>query len=478
VNILRIEDTDRARYDEEAEIEFIEAMRWAGIEFQEGPHVGGPNGPYRQSERKEAGIYAPYVNELIEKGHAYPAFETAEELDEMREFQKFNKQPQGYFGGEWRDADPERVERAKAEGIPYVIRLKIPRNTTIQLQDSVRGRLEWDSNNLDDQVLIKKDGMPTYHFAAIVDDHLMGVTHVIRGEEWIPSAPKHAFLFEAFEWEQPIWVHCPVITGTDGKKLSKRHGATSVLDYRSMGFLPEALANFVALIGWSPGDDRECMPGQELVDAFNLRGLQPSPGRFDFEKLKWMNGHYIRSLSGEQILDKLAELAGDSGFDDFWATYELDPGQPPIVQGESKQVPAQLQALLQRAESDRAFVIRAIELEQQRVTTLADFGDACAFFFTDDPVMDSKAVEKWLRADHIEDMFQVISEGVQEGFVEADYEALLKGYQAAKGFDKLGPVVHPTRVALTGRTFGPGLWELMALLGPGRIRERLARARQ
>ncbi|RYD41082.1 MAG: glutamate--tRNA ligase, partial [Verrucomicrobiaceae bacterium] len=210
-NILRIEDTDRTRYNPDSEEEFVTTLKWVGIEFNEGPHIGGPNAPYRQSERKEAGIYAPLIEELLATGGAYKAFETPEELDEMREFQKINKQATGYFGGNWRDASAEQVAEAEAAGKPFVIRQRIPRDRKVVMEDAIRGRIEWDSNLLTDPVLIKADGMPTYHFAAIVDDHLMGVTHVFRGEEWLPSFPIHWLLFEAFGWEKPVFVHCPVI---------------------------------------------------------------------------------------------------------------------------------------------------------------------------------------------------------------------------------------------------------------------------
>jgi glutamyl-tRNA synthetase len=223
VNILRIEDTDRSRYNPDSEQEFIDTLAWVGIVFDEGPHVGGPNAPYRQSERKEAGLYEPAIQSLLASGKAYWAFDTPEELAEMRKEQEANKQNTGYFGGKWRDATVEQVQEAKAKGIPGVIRLRVPKDTTIVLNDLVRGKIEWDSNIVDDPVLIKADGMPTYHFAAMVDDHLMGITHVLRGEEWLPSAPKHIALFEALGWEPPVFVHCPVILGKDGKKLSKRH---------------------------------------------------------------------------------------------------------------------------------------------------------------------------------------------------------------------------------------------------------------
>lgn len=472
-NILRIEDTDRTRYSPESEAEFIETLSWVGIDFDEGPHVGGPHAPYRQSERKEAGIYAKYIQELLDKGAAYKAFDTAEELAEMREYQQINKMPIGYFGGKWRDASPEEVAEAEEKGLPYVIRLKVPNNTKIVLEDAIRGRIEWDSSDVDDPVLIKSDGMPTYHFAAMVDDHLMGITHVLRGEEWIPSAPKHIALFEAFGWEKPVFVHCPVIVGKDGKKLSKRHGATRVLDYAAQGYMQHPLKNFVALIGWSPGEDREILSENELIELFSIKGIQPSPGRFDIEKLQWLNGHTIRSMSTEDLMQKIVELS------EFPYAEDYHLNQVP-EEGENTR-PARWKAfknLAEQIKTNPEYAKIAVKLEQERVTTLIDFGPACEFFFVDLPELDPKAVEKWLRVEHAPELFQTIKEAcanVPENFEEAVsyWDSTLRKFQADKGIEKLGPIVHPTRVILTGKTVGPGLFELMAALGPGRIQRRL-----
>jgi glutamyl-tRNA synthetase len=476
VNILRIEDTDRSRYNAESEQEFIDTLKWVGIEFDEGPHIGGPHGPYRQSERKEAGLYQPHIDRLLETGHAYKAFETSQELDEMREFQQINKQPTGYFGGSWRDASEEAVQAAIDSGKPYVIRQRIPRNQTIRIEDTIRGRIEWDSNLVDDPVLIKADGMPTYHFASMVDDHVMGITHIMRGEEWISSAPKHASLFDSFGWERPIFVHMPTIVGKDGKKLSKRHGATRVLDYAAMGYLPNALKNFIALIGWSPGDDREVMSEAELIEAFDLSGLQPSPGRFDMDKFGWLNGHAIRELSPDELLDKLLDYIAQPYTRRYWYEFEDTP-MPNHAPIDGKVVMDRLGTLAAAAERDRDYVLKAVSEERQRVHTLADFGEACEFFLVDEPPMDPKAKDKWLGNLVVPDLFQYILERLEglEGAGPESYEQMLKAYQSEKQFDKLGPIVHPTRVALTGKTTGPGLFELMSVLGPKRIETRLKR---
>jgi glutamyl-tRNA synthetase len=477
VLILRIEDTDRTRYSAESEDEFISTLKWVGIDFDEGPHIGGPNAPYRQSERKEAGLYQPWIEKLLELGQAYKAFDTPDELEKMRAEQTALKQSTGYYGGIWRDATPEQVAAAEAEGKPFVIRQRIPRDTIISIEDAIRGIVEWDSNTVDDPVLIKADGMPTYHFASMVDDHLMDITHIMRGEEWLSSAPKHAALFDAFEWRRPIFCHCPVIVGTDGKKLSKRHGATRVLDYAAQGFLPGPLKNFIALIGWSPGDDREEMTEHELIDDFDISGMQPSPGKFDLDKLKWLNGLGIRAMKPFDLLDTIEDYLHTPYTLDYWNQVEPEPGQP-----DPKRIEQSLINLDLAIQKDRGYVLDVIKLEQQRVITLADFGEACAFFFAEKPEMDAKAVEKWFSQPHAGELFDFLIGRCHSTFKPDSgidvYEAALKEFQELKAFEKLGPVVHPTRVALTGKTTGPGLFELMAVLGPERIEMRLIWAKE
>ncbi|MBX7132526.1 MAG: glutamate--tRNA ligase [Fimbriimonadaceae bacterium] len=468
VNVLRIEDTDRNRFVPGCEEENIEALTWLGIEWQEGPDKGGPFAPYRQSERKQAGIYDQWVQVLLESGNAYKAFDTPEELEEMREYQRINKQDEGYFGGIWRDASPAKVEEAIAAGKPFVIRQKVPRGTKIEVTDGIRGRIEFDSDTVDDPVLIKADGMPTYHFAAMVDDHLMEITHVIRGEEWISSAPKHLALFKAFGWTPPQFVHVPVIKGTDGKKLSKRHGDTALLDFRPAGYLPEALANFIALIGWSPGGDRELMSMQEMAEAFTFDGLQPSSGIFDKEKLNWMNGNYVRSLGGEELIARVHSFVSAPETPAYWFRDEH----------KESDVASKLEVLRETIEQDASYALSALLLEQERVTTLADMGPACEFFMVEEPAMDPKAVEKWFGEAHVRDLFQAILDACaeRETIEPEECEKLLRDWAADNGFEKLGPVVHPTRVALTGKTTGPGLFELMSVLGPARMTRRLNRA--
>lgn len=476
--ILRIEDTDRTRYNADSEKEFIDTLHWVGIDFDEGPHIGGPNAPYRQSERKELGIYAEKIAELEAKGHAYRAFETSEELDEMREFQQINKQQIGYFGGNWRDAAPGAVEAAIAEGKTYVIRMRIPRNRKVVVQDAIRGRIEFDTNIIPDPVLIKVDGMPTYHFAAMVDDHLMGITHIVRGEEWIPSSPIHALLFELFGWEPPVFVHCAVIIGADGKKLSKRHGATRVLDYMAQGYLKSALKNFIALIGWAPGNDQEVFTEEEMIHAFSLEGLQPSPGKFDIEKLRWLNGVRLRSMTTEELLVSLEELHADPYVKQYWDDFVDEDVKPNQQPKDGKKFYTQFTALVERAKTDREYVLKCIKEEQERVTDLISFGEACEFFLVEEPAMDAKAVEKWFAQPHVAALLDHIAATCTSSELTVDeYREKLVAFQTEQGIEKLGPIVHPTRVALTGKTTGPGLFELMAVLGPERIAKRIARAK-
>ncbi len=467
--IIRLEDTDRTRFIEGCEEEILESLRYIGITWDEGPDVGGPNAPYRQSERKEAGLYEPIIKQLLESGHAYYAFETSEELTEMREFQQINKQPTGYFGGNWRDAAPEKVAAAQAEGKPGVIRLRMPRDQRLVIQDAVRGRVEIDGSTQDDPVLIKADGMPTYHFAAMVDDHLMGITHVIRGEEWISSAPKHVWLYEVLGWEQPMWVHVPVINGKDGKKLSKRHGDTRCLDYRDAGYVPGALANFIALIGWAPGDDRELMSMEEMSSLFSVESLNGSPGIFDPDKLIWMNGHYLRAMDAATLRQTVLDYAKRPSTHTYWNERE-----------EGAAMLAGLKLLVDAEAAGDPRLDAALRLEQERVTTLAEFGPACAFFFAPQPELDEKAVEKWFGEAHVAPLFANLDQWLSEqgeNPTQAEIEAFLKSQVDVLGVGKLGPIVHPTRVAMTGRTYGPGLWELMEVLGRDRMRERIAFAK-
>lgn len=301
--ILRIEDTDQTRSRPGYEENIYKALQWCGIQWDEGPDVGGPYGPYRQSERFE--IYKKYAYELVEKGLAYRCFATEQELTEMREVQSATGSRQGYDRRYRNLSEAEIKERLEA-GQSYVIRLKIPLTGECVFEDQVKGRISFPWADIDDQVLLKSDGFPTYHLANVVDDHLMKITHVIRGDEWISSTPKHIYLYQAFGWQAPIFMHMPLLLGHDGRKLSKRRNPTSIFYYRDSGYLPEALMNFLSLMGYSMPDDLEIYDINTFVEKFDPKRIGLSGAVFDVQKLNWLNQHYlVHQTSEEELLNRL-----------------------------------------------------------------------------------------------------------------------------------------------------------------------------
>ncbi|NLQ16065.1 glutamate--tRNA ligase [Marinomonas sp. M1K-6] len=305
--ILRIEDTDQTRSTPESEKMILDALRWLGLDWAEGPDVGGEYGPYRQSERGD--IYGQYAQELIDKGHAFYAFETTEELDQMRIEQKEQGLPQKYDGRALA-LTPEEVQAKLEAGVPYVIRMKIPEEGICVVQDMLRGTIEIDWAQVDMQVLLKADGMPTYHLANVVDDHLMKITHVIRGEEWINSAPKHILLYQYFGWDMPTLCHMPLLRNPDKSKLSKRKNPTSILYYQRMGYMAEAVINYLGRMGWSMPDEREKFSLDDMVEHFDIQRVSLGGPVFDVEKLSWLNGMWIReNLTPEAFAQKYVEWA-------------------------------------------------------------------------------------------------------------------------------------------------------------------------
>ena len=456
--IVRIEDTDRAREVPGALEDILESLRWLGLQWDEGPEVGGPFEPYFQSQRLE--IYIEHAELLLSAGKAYKCFCSPETLDEMREYQRINKLPTGY-DRRCRSLTTEQVQSNIDAGMPHVVRLAMPLEGTTIFEDAIRGKVEYENKLVDDQVLLKTDGWPTYHLANVVDDHLQEITHVIRGEEWIASTPKHIVLYEAFGWDKPIFVHAPVIKGPDGSKLSKRHGDTRCLDYREKGFLGSAVANFIALIGWSPKDDREVMNLGEMVEAFGVEGLQPSPGVFDLQKLHWMNGAHIRALSPDDLFEEVNSFDSSTSDQDYLST--------PV------------RAVLTRAlrEMPRGYVTQALVLEQERVKLLTEFAEACEFFFSSYYKFDESAIEKWRGKQHVIPLFEAVVQAMSslDSLSVDKIEAIIDDIVQSLGLEKRAEAIHPLRLALTGRTKGPGLWDLMALLGPKRISERLSAAK-
>ena len=298
--ILRIEDTDRERYVDGAVEIIFRSLKNAGLIHDEGPDVGGDFGPYVQSERR--GIYKKYAEKLVELGGAYYCFCDEDRLNKVREEQKAKKQNPMY-DGHCKSLSKEEIREKLDAGVPYVIRQNIPKGGKTSFDDVVFGHIEIDNSEIDDGVLLKSDGLPTYNFANVIDDHLMGITHVIRGSEYLTSTPKYNLLYEAFGWEKPVYIHCSPIVKEGGAKYSKRNGDASYEDFINMGYLNDAIINYIALLGWSPRDDREIFTLDELIKAFSIEGISKSPAVFDIKKLNWMNSEYIRKMTDEEFFD-------------------------------------------------------------------------------------------------------------------------------------------------------------------------------
>lgn len=438
--ILRIEDTDQERTVPGAVENIIEMLRWVGLEFDEGPHVGGLYGPYVQSERLE--LYRQQVQLLLERGAAYYAFDTPEELERMRQRQRRAGIAPKYDRFAMRNSftlPPDEVQRLLADGAPAVIRLAVPVDRDIGFEDLIRGRITVHGRDLDDQVLLKSDSFPTYHLANVVDDHFMHITHVIRGEEWIPSTPKHILLYEAFGWEPPQFAHLPLLLNPDRSKLSKRHGDVAVEDFRRQGYFPEALLNFVALLGWNPTADRELFTLEELIASFELTKVNRAPAIVDRTKLDWMNAQYLRLLPLERLARELQPLLRELGYPD----YPLD------------------------------YLMRAIALLRERVDRLpeiATFGD---YLFIPPRSYDWEyfrahwhdELPRWL-----EELIPML-ESAEPFHVEVLQQRIREFVESRR--QPLRALVHPLRLILTGKSVGAGLFETMAVLGKAECLRRI-----
>ena len=440
--ILRIEDTDRARFVPDSQDQILESLRWLGCQWDEGPEVGGQYGPYLQSERLD--IYAKHAGLLLDEGKAYRCFCTPERLAEMRKEQEARKQPTGY-DRLCLTLPPEEIESRLKDGTPYVIRFKVPEAGHTSFQDVVRGRITFDNSLLDDFIIMKSDGYPTYQFASVVDDHLMEISHVIRGEEWISSTPKHILEYQAFGWEPPKFAHPALILGPDRSKLAKRHGSVAFLEYRDRGFLPEAILNFVTLLGWSPGEDREIFPPDELIARFTLEGLVKNPAIFDIQKAEWMNGVYIRQAPLDRIVGLCLPYLQEAGH------VSKDP------------TPEELE-----------YVRKVVTLEQQRLKVLSEIVELTRFFFEDELEYDEKGRKKWLEQDYVPELLRRLIDRLQglSEFTHDSIEEAVRQVGEEMGLSG-GQVIHPIRMAVTGRTVGPGLFESMAVLGRDRVLRRL-----
>jgi len=467
--VLRVEDTDRNRFVEGAEQYIMDCLRWCGLEPDESPEKGGPYEPYRQSERKH--LYYQYAQMLVDAGHAYYAFDTPGEIEDMRgNFRRDEYTPAQYdhrTRPHMRNSlslPPEKVVKLLGDGTPYVIRIRMPDDRTIKFTDMIRGEISFDSGMTDDKVLLKADGMPTYHLAVVVDDYLMKITHAFRGEEWLPSAPVHLLLWEYLGWKEymPQWAHLPLILKPDGNgKLSKRDGdrlgfpvfamnwtdpktGDETKGFREMGFLPQAFVNMLALLGWNPGTEQEIFSLDELVKAFNIERVHKGGAKFDFEKAKWFNHQYIQRADNAELATLVMPF--------------LESGN-----GNSELI------------HDKDFVTKVVALIKDRCTLLTDFQAQGSFFFaTPETIDDAPVKEKWndqKQAFFTELAAQLPSVATWE---HTAIEAFANELATKHGLKK-GDVMLPLRIMLVGGKYGPGVYQIAELIGVEETVKRINR---
>lgn len=445
--ILRVEDTDRERYSDESLQDLYDTFEWLGIKWDEGPDVGGDYGPYVQSERFD--LYQKYAAQLVEEGKAYPCYCTAERLETMRAEQAKNKK--GHQGYDRKCRDLTAGERAafEAQGLKPVIRFKIPLEGTTVFHDEILGDVKRKNRDISpDPILLKSDGFPTYHLANIVDDHLMEITHIMRAQEWLPSGSLHVLLYEAFGWEPPKYCHLPMVMGKDGQKLSKRHGSTSLRDFRMEGYLPEALINYVSMVGWSYDDSREFFSREDLEKLFTLDKLNKAPGVFDYKKLLWFDGQYIRQKDDKELKELLIPyLVKDGVISD-----------PPT-------------------DDERAIFDGALPIIKERMKVLSEVSGLVRFLFQDiESYQPELAVPKKLEPLTAYKCLQVAREilvGFEGRSDEENEEAFGKAAEDLQV--NMGGVLQPVRVALTGTTVSPPLFESIRLLGIEKTLSRVDR---
>ena len=463
--ILRIEDTDQTRFVPGAEQYIIEALDWLGIKFDEGVHIGGPYGPYRQSDRKP--MYRQYAEQLIRDGWAYYAFDKPEALEAKRKEYETQKKTFQYDCNTRLQMENslslgmEEAQRRIVAGDPYVVRFQFPDNIDITVHDMIRGDVTMNSRLLDDKVLFKSDGMPTYHLANIVDDHTMEITHVIRGEEWLPSAPLHVMLYKAFGWEEtmPRFAHLPLLLKPEGNgKLSKRDGdrlgfpvfplewhdpksGEISSGYREKGYLPEAVVNMLALMGWNPGTEQEIMSMDELIKLFNVEHISKNGAKFNLDKAKWFQHEYFQKLSDEAVADMLEFQLKEHGI-----------------------------------EADRAYVVKVAGMMKERITFPSELWETCCYFFQAPTEYNEKDVAKRWTPDmhiHMAKVIEILNTVPFE--YDAIHKALLDDYIAANGLNT-GKVMNSLRIAVVGRTVGPDMITLVMMLGKDETVRRVERA--
>jgi len=439
--ILRIEDTDQNRYVEGAVENLINTLKWAGLEYDEGPDIDGPFGPYYQSKRLD--IYRKYAEELINKGKAYYAFDTPERLQEIRE-EQIAKKLQPMYDKFALSLSKEEVNKKLEAGEPFVIRLNVEPGPKVVINDIVRGRVEFDRDVIDDQILIKSDGFPTYHLANVVDDHLMGITHVIRGEEWLSSTHKHVLLYEYLGWEIPQFAHLPLLLNSDRSKLSKRQGDVSVESYRDKGYLAEALNNFVAMLGWSFSDNTEFFNMQQLVENFTLEKVHKAGAIFNIEKLNWLNAEHLRSRSAAEILVMLREEIEKSDYNN--------------------------------SDFSDEYLVEIIEAMRERVSFVSEYLTKSPYFFEDVNTYDEDVISKRWKPEtpqHMSELANAYEKLENPG--KHDFEQTLRDTAEKMGVGA-GKLIHPVRVATSGMGTGPGVFDLLHILGKEKVVARIRKA--
>ncbi|MDD5509974.1 MAG: glutamate--tRNA ligase [Dehalococcoidales bacterium] len=443
--IVRIEDTDVARKVDDALEAILEGLKWLGLDWDEGPEVKGDYGPYFQSQRLS--LYREAAERLIRQGDAYYCYCSSQRLKEMREEQARRKQPPGYDRRCRNLSEAERAQK-EAEGITPVVRFKTPLEGSTRFNDLIWGEVVFDHSTIDDLVLLKSDGYPTYHLANVVDDHLMEISHVLRAEEWLSSTPRHLLMYQALGFEPPQFAHLPMILGNDRAKLSKRHGSVSITEYREQGYLPETMLNFLALLGWSLDDKTEIFSRAELIASFSLDRISRTGAIFNQDKLNWMNGAYIRSLSLEDFTRRALPF--------------LEKGLPDKV----------------RRPLSIKYVRQVMPLVQERARTLAEIPELTDFFFTDELDYEPGLliVKKMNRESSIQALLAVRNRlEHRQTFDTTSLETVLRPLADEMGL-KTGQLFGTLRVAITGRMVAPPLFETMAVLGKERSMDRVSAA--
>lgn len=434
--ILRVEDTDRERYSDESLEDLYSTLDWLGIKWDEGPVVGGPYGPYIQSERTE--IYRKYAKKLVDMGKAYYCYCTSERLEKLRKEQEESKSEiQGYDGHCRNLTEAERAE-LEAQGLKPVIRLKVPKEGSTTFHDVLMGDITRENKDVSpDPILLKSDGFPTYHLANVIDDHLMGITHIMRAQEWIPSGPLHVLLYEAFGWEVPTYCHLPMVMGSDGHKLSKRHGSTSVRDFRAKGYLPEALLNYVSLVGWSYNGDEEFFSREDLEKIFSLEKINKAPGVFDYQKLDWFNAQYIKRREDKELSSLLMPYLTEAG-------------------------------ILSGSEDDMNKLIAFVPGVKERMTLLSDITGLCEFVHSE-PVSDAsilipKKMDAPGTVKSLKTVYEYLKKALPAGKGEVEMQNDLCGIASELGIKNAG-VFNPLRAAVTRLKVSPPPFSCMKLLG-------------